>query len=56
MNTSVKRTTKEQGVEWKLLVYSTFCVVLFLPKVVSYTNYPGDGDSKTYQRVLAEKL
>jgi hypothetical protein len=30
---SVKRTMKEQVVEWKVPVYSAFLIVLFIPEV-----------------------
>jgi hypothetical protein len=48
----VKGTMKEQVVEWKVFVYSTFLIILFIPKVL-FTQ--SDGDSKAYQRVIAEK-
>jgi hypothetical protein len=32
-NMSVKRIMKEQVVEWKVLVYSTFLIIIFIPEV-----------------------
>jgi hypothetical protein len=54
----VKRTRKEQVVEWKVLVYATYLIVLFIPNVgigICYTKCLGGGDSKSYQRVAAGK-